>query len=271
MHVSYLAIHPLKSAAAVPVQALPIGALGPEWDRRWMLVDSEGAFVTQRTHPRLCLVSARVEAGRLHLGAPGMPPLEVVPVAAPPVAPARVWRDTVSTELPSPEADAWCSAFLGLPVRLAFLPGSTRRPVDPAWAGEGHRTAFSDGFPLLVTTQSSLDHLNGLLVAEGLPAVDWRRFRPNLVVAGDVAPHAEDGWRRLRVGEVELALVKPCSRCAIPSIDPDTARKDPRILQVLRRYRAREDGFLYLGQNAVVVAASANPRISLQDRVEVLV
>lgn len=271
MHVSYLAIHPLKSAAAVPAEQLPLAGLGPEWDRRWMLVDDDGGFVTQRTHPRLCLLSATVDAGHLHLRAPAMPPLLVIPPGRPATAPVRVWRDTVLAELAGPEADAWCSAFLGLPVRLAFLPASTQRLVDPAWAGPGHRTAFSDGFPLLVTTQSSLDHLNGLLAGEGLPAVDWRRFRPNLVVAGEVAPHAEDGWRRLRVGEVELALVKPCSRCAIPSIDPDTARKDPRILRVLRRYRARDDGFIYLGQNAVVVSAPANPVIRLQDRVEVLV
>jgi uncharacterized protein YcbX len=271
MHVSYLATHPLKSAAAVPLDRLRLTDLGPEWDRRWMLVDGEGAFVTQRTHPRMCLLVAQVQDGRLRLRAPGLPELVVVPVASPPAAPVRVWRDTVEAELPSPEADAWCSAFLGLPVRLAYLPPRAVRPVDPAWAGEGHRTAFSDGFPLLVTTQSSLDHLNRLLLADGLPAVDWRRFRPNLVVAGHLPPHAEDGWRRLRVGTVELELVKPCSRCVIPSIDPDTACKDPRILQVLRRYRAREDGFLYLGQNAVVAAAPDDSSIRLQDRVEVLV
>lgn len=271
MYVSYLATHPLKSAAAVPVDGLRLTALGPEWDRRWMLVDAEGAFVTQRTHPRMCLLAAEVVEGRLRLQAPGMPELVVVPVGNPPAAPVRVWRDTLEAELPSPEADAWCSAFLGLPVRLAFLPEHAVRQVDPAWAGEGHRTAFSDGFPLLVTTQSSLDHLNALLAAEALPVVDWRRFRPNLVVAGDLPPHAEDGWRRLRVGMVELELVKPCSRCVIPSIDPATARKEPRLLQVLRRYRAREDGFIYLGQNAVVVSAPPDPVVRLQDRVEVLV
>lgn len=271
MHVSYLATHPLKSAAAVPLAQLRLTGLGPEWDRRWMLVDATGDFVTQRTHPRLCLLVATVEEGRLRLQAPGLPDIVVRPVAAPATAAVRVWRDTVEAELPSPEADAWCSTFLGMPVRLAFLPSRTLRPVDPAWAGAGHRTAFSDGFPLLVTTQSSLEHLNGLLAAEGLPAVDWRRFRPNLVIAGELPPHAEDGWRRLRVGAVELELVKPCSRCAIPSIDPDTARKDARLLQVLRRYRARGDGFLYLGQNAVVASAPPDACIRLQDRVEVLV
>lgn len=271
MHVSQLAIHPLKSAAALGVESLPLTALGPAWDRRWMLVDAAGDFVTQRTHPRLCRLTATVREGRLQLAAPGLADLDVIPVATPPLAPVRVWQDTVAAELPSPAADAWCSAFLQMPVRLAFLPDSSVRVVDPERAGPGHRTAFSDGFPLLLVTQSSLDHLNGLLRAEGLAAVDWRRFRPNLVVAGDLPPHAEDGWRRLRVGEVELALVKPCSRCVIPSIDPDTGEKDSRILALLRRYRARPDGRIYLGQNAVVTQAAPGAAINWRDRVELLV
>lgn len=270
MHISELAIHPLKSAARVELPALALEAQGPAWDRRWMLVDSSGHFVTQRTHPRLCLVSATVAEGRLILAAPGCPTLPVCPDLRPARLTVRVWDDAVAAEAPSPAADAWCSAFLGMPVRLVFLPASVRRPVDPRYAGAGQYTAFSDGFPLLLASQSSLDHLNGLLQAEGLAPVDWRRFRPNVVVAGELPPHAEDGWRRLRVGAVELALVKPCSRCVIPSIDPDSGDKDSRILTILRRYRTREDGRLYLGQNAVVRQAPPDACLRLGDRVEIL-
>ncbi|MCC2638656.1 MAG: hypothetical protein K0Q68_2375 [Moraxellaceae bacterium] len=270
MHISELAIHPLKSARRVVVPALPLDALGPAWDRRWMLVDRDGHFVTQRTHPRLCLLSATVADGVLVLAAPGHPDLPVEPDSSPARLTVRVWDDTVAAEVPGAAADAWCSAFLGMPVRLVFLPASVRRPVDPRYAGEGHRTAFSDGFPILLVTQSSLDHLNGRLQAEGLAAVDWRRFRPNVVVAGELPPHAEDGWRRLRLGGVELALVKPCSRCVIPSIDPDSGDKDSRILTILRRYRTREDGRLYLGQNAVVRRAPPDACLRLGDRVEIL-
>lgn len=248
MHVSELAIHPLKSARRLPVQELRLGPLGPQWDRRWMLVDGDGRFITQRTHPRLCLVTATVEAGGLVLAAPGMPALRVEPVAVPETLSVTVWEDAVAAQAPSPAADAWCSAFLGLPLRLVFMAEDTVRAVSPAHAGPGHRTAFADGFPLLLVTQAALDHLNAQLPA----AVDWQRFRPNIVVAGAPA-HAEDGWRRLRVGAVELAVVKPCSRCVIPSIDPATAVKDGQILTVLRSYRAGADGKTYFGQNVVVV------------------
>ncbi|HET8731794.1 MAG TPA: MOSC N-terminal beta barrel domain-containing protein [Moraxellaceae bacterium] len=270
MHISELAIHPLKSARRVLVPELRLGALGPESDRRWMLVDAQGCFVTQRTHPRLCLLSALPEPSGLRLSAEGMSDL-VVPVPAhADFLRVTVWDDAVMASPASAEADRWCSAFLGLSVRLVYMPAEVLRAVDPRYAGQGHRTAFSDGFPLLLVTQSSLDHLNRLLKEEGVPTVDWGRFRPNIVVEGDIPPHAEDGWQRLRIGETELMLVKPCSRCVIPSIDPVTAVKDGRILTILRRYRGREDGRIYLGQNVVVAAAPAGSRLKLGDKVQVL-
>lgn len=270
MHISELAIHPLKSARRVTVPELPLTALGPAWDRRWMLVDAEGKFVTQRSLPRMCLISAIVQEGRLVLAAPGLPALAVEADAAAAPLSVTVWNDTVVARATNAAADAWCSEFLQMPVRLAFMPDDTVRGVDPHYAGPGHRTAFSDGFPLLLVTQSSLDHLNGLLQAEGLAAVDWRRFRPNIVIAGNLLPHAEDAWRRLRIGEVELEVVKPCSRCVIPSIDPDTAGKNSHILTILRSYRARADGKTYFGQNVVIRQAPAGAVLRTGNTVELL-
>lgn len=266
MHISELAVYPLKSARQVRVSEMPLGALGPVWDRRWMLVDANGKFVTQRTHARLCLLSATVEGNVLQLAAPGSPALLVRPQACPQSLVVTVWDDDVVVEAVSPEADAWCSDFLGMPVRLVFMPETTQRFVSPAFAGAGQRTGFSDGFPLLLVTQPSLDHLNAQLE---LP-VDWRRFRPNIVLAGAMLPHAEDGWRHLRIGEVELAVVKPCSRCVIPSIDPDNGVRNGHILTVLRRYRAREDGKTYFGQNVIVTKMPASACLREGDVVEVL-
>lgn len=266
MHISELAIHPLKSAGRLTVDALPLTAFGPAWDRRWMLVDATGRFVTQRTHPRLCLIGATVEQGVLHLSAPGAADLLVIPVARPEQLSVTVWEDTVPALAVSPEADAWCTAFLQMPVRLVFMAEDTVRAVAPDWAGPGHRTGFSDGFPLLLVTQGSLDHLNRQLPA----AVDWRRFRPNVVVSGELAPHAEDGWKRLRIGAVELAVVKPCSRCVIPSIDPETAAKNSQILTVLRSYRAGRDGKTYFGQNVIVTARPESACLRVGDAVEIL-
>lgn len=274
MRISELAIHPLKSARRLVVPELALDLLGPAQDRRWMLVDAAGDFITQRTHPRLCLLAATPVPGGLRLAAPGCDDL-VVPLPGEAgdgsgAVAVRVWNDTVAARPALPAAHAWCSDFLGLPVRLVYMPDDAVRAVDPHHAGPGHRTAFSDGFPLLLVTQVSLDHLNGRLAAAGAPAVDWARFRPNVVVAGDVPPHAEDGWRRLRVGAVELDLVKPCSRCVIPSIDPATAVKDSRILTILRAYRRQPDGKVYLGQNAVVARAAPGARLCLGDAVEIL-
>ena len=266
MHISELAIHPLKSARRLRVAELRLGRLGPQWDRRWMLVDATGRFVTQRTHPRLCLLTATVEDGVLVLAAPGMPSLRAVPVVAPEVVRVTVWEDTLPAASVSPAADAWCTAFLGMPVRLVFMPEAGERLVNPAYAGPGHHTAFSDGFPLLLVTQPSLDHLNAQLPAP----VDWQRFRPNVVVAGGMAPHAEDGWRRLRVGEVELAVVKPCSRCVIPSIDPETAVKDGQILTVLRGYRSGPEGKTWFGQNVIIAQAAPGACLRVGDPVEVI-
>ncbi|HEX4939758.1 MAG TPA: MOSC N-terminal beta barrel domain-containing protein [Candidatus Kapabacteria bacterium] len=266
MHVGALAIYPLKSGRQVLVGSMSLDRFGPAGDRRWMLVDDAGRFVTQRTHPRMCLLSAVESVEGLRLQAPGMPDIHVLRPVEGGAAVVSVWEDQVDARLAGPDADAWCSRFLGMPVRLVWMPESTYREVSPAHAGEGHTTGFSDGFPLLLATQSSLDLLNSQLQEP----VDWRRFRPNIVVAGDLAPHAEDGWKRLRIGEVELAVVKPCSRCVIPSINPDTADKNGQILTVMRGYRAAADGKTYFGQNVIVVTRPEVAVIRVGDPVELL-
>lgn len=265
MHISELAVYPLKSARQLRQDFLEFDAQGPRHDRRWMLVDAAGKFVTQRTHPRMSLLSAVVEGEALRLAAPGLADFLAVREGEEALD-VQVWEDRVQAWRVSAAADAWCSDFLGMPVSLVLMPPAARRVVSPQHAGPGHYTAFSDGFPLLLVTQSSLDALNAKLSA----AVDWRRFRPNVVVAGGMAAHAEDGWRRLRVGEIELAVVKPCSRCVIPSIDPETAVKNSQILTVLRGYRARADGKTYFGQNVVITHCPDNARLRVGDVVEVL-
>ncbi|MGH8491583.1 MAG: MOSC domain-containing protein [Moraxellaceae bacterium] len=265
MHISELAVYPLKSARQLRQNFLEFDAMGPCYDRRWMLVDAAGKFVTQRTHPRMCLLSAVVAGEALRLAAPGMADFLALREGEE-LLRVQVWEDALDAWRVSAAADAWCSEFLGMPVRLVVLPPAAQRVVSPQHAGPGHLTAFSDGFPILLVTQPSLDALNAKLSAP----VDWRRFRPNIVVAGDMPAHAEDTWRRLRVGEIELAVVKPCSRCVIPSIDPETAVKNSQILTVLRGYRAREDGKTYFGQNVVITRCPPGVGLALGARVEVL-
>lgn len=159
------------------------------------------------------------------------------------------------------EAAAWLSRFLEMECRLVFFPEDEIRQVDPTYARSGDRTAFSDGFPVLLISQASLDDLNRRLKTP----VAMRRFRPNLVVSG-CEPFAEDGWKQIRVGEVTFRVVKPCSRCVIPNIDPDTAEKSAEPTRTLSGFRRRENK-IFFGQNLI---ADGMGKLELGMPVEVL-
>jgi uncharacterized protein YcbX len=233
---------PVKSLRGARFERLALGARGPEGDREWMIVDADGRFLTQRQLPRMALIDARLESGRLVLAGPGREPLVVAADAGEPLA-VQVWGDHCQALAPDPAADAWLAELLGQPCRLVRLPEHSVRRVDPDYALETDQVGFADGFPLLLISQASLDDLNGRL-AEPVPMV---RFRPNLVVTG-TAPYEEDSWRRIRIGELTLRVVKPCSRCIIPTIDPETAERSPEPLRTLMTYR-RRDNKVYFGQN----------------------
>lgn len=237
--------YPVKSLRGEAFDALEVGRTGLCGDRQWMLVDREGRFVTQRQQPRMALVTTRLAGdGTLHLAAPGMPDLTVVDSGA-----ARtqvlLWNDRLEAVLAGAEAHAWLSEFLALDCRLVRFAEDVSRAVDPAYAGAGDQVGFADGFPFLLISQASLDDLNARLEQP----VPMLRFRPNLVVDG-CAPYAEDGWRRIRIGDVSLRVAKPCSRCIIPTIDPATGERGQEPLRTLRGYR-RRDNKVYFGQNLV--------------------
>jgi uncharacterized protein YcbX len=264
-YISQLAIYPLKSAAAIAVSHSVLSDFGLQWDRRWLLVDDQGKFITQRQYAQMALIHVQVMDKVLHLDAPNMLPLMVTP-HHPQEVTVTVWQDTVIALTVNQEADTWLSQFLGFSVRLVFFPDYSQRIVDTAWAGTGHQTAFSDGFPLLVISQASLDDLS----QRWGHAIDWRRFRPNIVIAGDFAPYSEDTWTGLKIGDVELALVKPCSRCVIPSINPQTGAKDSSLNRVLAQHRRRQDGKIYLGQNTIIQKAALNSVLNIGDKVQII-
>jgi len=245
LKVSGLWRYPVKSLRGLVCERLGIGPRGPELDRQWMLVDSAGRFLTQRQQPRMALIDVALAADELVLRAPGMAALHLpLHGAAGETIPVTVWSDECEGEPVDIAADRWLSDFLAIECRLVRFPDSAVRKVDRQYAREGDQVGFADGFPLLLITQGSLDGLNARLNTP----VDMRRFRPNLVIAG-AEPHAEDGWRRLRIGALEFEVVKPCSRCPIPGIDPDSAERTPEILRVLASYRRGDDNKVYFGQN----------------------
>ncbi|MBR0567400.1 MOSC domain-containing protein [Azoarcus sp. L1K30] len=259
--VSALYRYPVKSLRGDAHAALEIDARGFRFDRHWMVVDERGHFLTQRQLPRMALVDASVgDDGGLTLRAPGMPDIAIAP-AADTRLPVTVWKDSVDASLAGPEAADWLGRFLERPCRLVQFAPDVVRAVDPAFATPADQTGFSDGFPFLLISQASLDALNARL-EHPLPML---RFRPNIVVTG-CAPHAEDDWRVIRIGEVVFRVVKPCSRCAIPTIDPATGLRGPEPLRTLTTYR-RHGNMVFFGQNLI---HDGPGRLETGMRVEVL-
>lgn len=249
MHVSELYVYPIKSARGIALERAQLDARGFQHDRRWMLVDEANHFISQREAHALALVDVALAGNALNLRAPGMPPLRIAFNVDGPSLRCRIWRDEVTATATSPEADEWFSSFLGRTCRLVYMPDETRRIVDRSYVADERIVGFADAFPLLIIGQGSLNALNAKLIARGEAAVTMRRFRPNLVIA-DTAPHDEDAWRRIRVGAVDVDVVKPCARCVITTVDVQTAVAGREPLRTLSTYRKQGSKVLF-GQNAV--------------------
>ena len=236
-------VYPLKSAAALAQASARVAPRGLAGDRRWLVVDADGVFQTGRQLPALVTIRATPVAGGLRLAGPGQRDLLLAsPGPDADRMPVRVWKDPVDAVRAGPDADDWLTRALGRPLRLVHMDAASRRAVDPAYGQAGDQVSFADGYPLLAISQAALDRLN-----ERLPRpVPMLRFRPNLVLAG-VAAHAEDGWRRLRIGAVEFAAVKPCTRCVFTTVDHRTGAidRDGEPLQTLKTYRRGERGITF--------------------------
>jgi uncharacterized protein YcbX len=258
--VKSLHVYPLKSAGGVDVQEATTTDRGFKDDRRFMLVDGRGRFLSQRQIPEMTLLETELSRGALVIRRQGKGALEV------PLRPEQgqrteveVWGDRC--EALEIEGGAWFSEVLGAPCRLVYMPEDSRRLVDPDYAAHGEVVSFADGFPYLLLSQASLEELSGR-VGEAMSA---RRFRPNLVVEGG-EPGDEDRWQRVRVGEVRFALVKPCARCEIVTIDPDTGRAEKEPLASLAAYR-RQGKKVVFGQNLLALGGGV---VRVGDPVEVL-
>jgi uncharacterized protein len=248
MTLSQISIYPVKSARGLDLERASLVQRGLEYDRRWMLVDEKDSFLTQRQLSRMALIHPTIEKNSLILRAEGFSPFELpVTLDDDPLCTVQVWEDQCTAVSAGADADSWLSDVLGQKVRLVYMPDECERQVDETYARPGDITSFSDGFPLLLISEASLQDLNSRLE---LP-VPMRRFRPNLVISG-CTPYAEDEWQRIRIGEIEFEVAKPCSRCIIPTIDTETAQRNPdrEPLRTLATYR-RRDNKVYFGQNLI--------------------
>ena len=242
--LSQLYVYPIKSVGGIALQEARLENRGIEYDRRWMLVDENGKFMSQRKHPRMALVSTRLTPAHLIVGASEMPELRL------PLQPegkanveARVWSDTVRAIHTGEDFDEWFSAFLGVRCRLVYMPDEEVRRVDQDYAKAGDQVGFADGFPFLLVSRASLEDLAERLEGE----VPVNRFRPNLVIEG-CDPFEEDGWQALRIGGVDFRVAKPCSRCSIVMTDQTTGERDREVLATLASYR-RSGKQIFFGQN----------------------
>ncbi len=245
--LSALHIYPLKSCAPLTLDTASVEARGLTNDRRWMVVDANGKFVTGREQSRLTLIRARPDGTALLLEAPGMPSLRVAPPAADDErVDTAVWGAAIAPLLAADLAHAWLSRFLGFPCRLVYMDENCTRLVKAKYDGkhgeDDDQVSFADAFPLLLISQAALDQLNAKLAAP----VPMLRFRPNLVVAGTEA-HAEDGWKRIRIGAVEFDVVKPDVRCVFTTVDFERGERDPsgEPLRTLITYRRTPEGVTF--------------------------
>ena len=257
--IARLFVYPVKSCAGIEVQQALLTETGLDLDRAWMVADAQGMFLTQRSLPRMALIRPQLKSDEMVLRAPGMLALHVAIDAVEAPATVTVWRDTVPAWDMGPVAAQWFTDFLGRPCRLVRFDPEHRRLSSLEWTGGVEvPNQFADGFPLLVTSEASLQDLNVRLAAEGHPAVGMERFRPNVVLAG-VDAHDEDRVDMIHVEgdgttDIHLQPVKPCARCPIPDIDPATAESHPSVGDTLRTYRQdkRLDGAITFGMNAIV-------------------
>ena len=271
MHVSELYVYPIKSLRGVALGQAWLDERGIRHDRRWMLIDANGRFISQREAHQLALVDVAIDSDALLVSAPGMTALRV-PFGDPATRErCTIWRDVVDAAPVSAAADEWFSRYLGRACRLVHMPDASRRIVDRDYVPTERVVGFADAFPLLLIGQGSLDLLNEKLAEQGERTVSMQRFRPNIVVAGS-PPHAEDLWRQIRIGEIDVDVVKPCARCVITTIDVESAQASDEPLRTLAGYRKQGSKVLF-GQNAVHARPASQREfgsISLNDAVTVL-
>lgn len=239
IRVSGLFLYPAKSLRGFPVATAAVDDLGFAGDRRFLVVDETGRFLTQRTVPRMALVATALSDGLLHLSAEEVGTL-AVPVAPDPSAPTisvSVWSHAdLLAEDCGEESAAWLGEILGTRCRLVRIGPDFHRPVTKEQARPGDLFSFADGAPLLVTTTASLDELNRRIHENGGEPVPMDRFRPNLVLEGS-EPFAEDGWAGLEIAGVRFRAAGACERCIVTTADQLTSQRGKEPLKTLASFR----------------------------------
>lgn len=259
--ISQLFIYPVKSCAGIALDTSQLKRTGLAFDREWVIVDQNGQFITQRQAPHMAWITPALSQDSLTLSAPTQESIALPLSYRGHSMRITVWRDTLAADDMGDEIANWLDRFLQIPgrhFRLVRFAKTAQRLSSHDWtAGVDAPNMFSDGYACLVVSQAALDLLNNRLEAHGYESVDMLRFRPNIVIKGFEA-HDEDHLDSLEFAESSngpaLKLVKPCSRCAIPDIDPYTAQSTPEVSEILGSYRRLPllENAICFGMNGIV-------------------
>lgn len=261
--LSAIHLYPIKSCGGSSLQEGEADARGLKYDRHWLVVTPEGAFLTQRDEPRLALIQPQLEADTLTIRAAGMSPLHIPLGLGGERMEVSIWRDRCSAYHQGSEAAQWFSDFLKTETCLVRMADDQVRRVNPKYARrEDDQVGFADAYPFLLISEGSLNDLNSRM-SSPLP---MNRFRPNLVVSG-VTPYAEDEWTQVQIGEMIFDLVKPCVRCVITTTDQVTAKRGKEPLRTLATYRDLPEKGVIFGQNLIHAAPG---KIKVGDPVKVI-
>lgn len=245
--ISSLIYYPIKACRGFEVESANVERMGLQHDRRMMVTTPDGKFLTQREYPRLALVTPRLHNGSLELCAPNYDSLRLgIQTSGTPVS-VDVWKSKgVHAIDQGEEAAQWFSDWLGTEVRLVHIADGYIRRVNESYAvNEDDHTGFADGYPILLASEEGLADLNTRLES----SVPMNRFRTNIVVKG-CGPFEEDSWNRIKAGDVTLAVVKPCARCEVTTIDKETLDRSKEPLKTLGKYRKHKLGAIF-GQNVI--------------------
>jgi uncharacterized protein YcbX len=240
IRVASLHIYPIKSLGGQALALSPVEPRGLRLDRRWMLVDEEGVFLSQRTIERMALFRVHMGDQELKVTGPSGRQIEVPYVPTQERLTVRVWQSEVKAVRVSDAADAWFTEEMGRSARLVYMPDETIRATHPDFSRPGDHVGFADALPVLVAGEASLADLNARL---DLP-IPMNRFRANIIVEGS-EPYAEDTWEGFTLGGVRFRQAKQCGRCRVTTTDQDTAVVGKEPLKTLATYRRRENSVIF--------------------------
>lgn len=258
--------YPIKSLGGIRLDKAKVEEKGLKYDRRWMLVDRDGRFLTQRKYPEMALLQTKITDGGISVFDKENPSRQILVPYDSGSARYRmvtIWEDRVEAQIVNSGISLWFSEVLKIECELVFMPPSTRRKLQPEYAVNGESVSFADGMPYLLIGQSSLDDLNSRLSNP----VPMNRFRPNLVFSGG-SPFQEDEWDTVTIGDARFKITKPCARCVVTTVDQQTGEKGREPLTTLSTYRNR-DGKVMFGQNMLLLRGtdiSVGDTISFESR-----